>query len=96
MSIRIKEAVQIAVENIVEFFSAQNISNVLLEEIARDTDKNYLITVSFERPTFNSSGAALAAGIAKLMAAQRTYKVVCIDRETGEAVWIKDRMLEKI
>ncbi len=95
MSIKIKEAVQMAVNNIIELFSVQDISNVLLEEVARDSNENYLITVGFERPTINRGGAALGAGIAALMATQRAYKVVCIDKESGDALWIKDRMLEK-
>jgi len=95
MSIKIKEAVKMAINNIVELFSVQDISNVLLEEVARDSNENYLITVGLERPTLNGGGAALAAGIAALMATQRVYKVVCIDKESGDALWIKDRMLEK-
>ncbi|CAD5204134.1 hypothetical protein [Pseudomonas sp. FEN] len=95
MSIKIKEAVQIAIDNVIELFSVQDISNVLLEEVARDSNENYLITVGFERPNLNKGRAALGAGIAALMATQRAYKVVCIDKESGDALWIKDRMLEK-
>ncbi|NWD69291.1 hypothetical protein HX870_16950 [Pseudomonas gingeri] len=94
MSTKIKDIIQIATHNIIDLFSVQNISGVLFEEVARDLQKSYLITISFERPTPNKTGPVLGAGIAALMATPRVYKVVCLDKESDEILWIKDRMLQ--
>lgn len=95
MTIKIKEAVSIAVENVVELFSSQGISGVLLEEVARDGQDNFLITVGFERPNTKTGAQGLVGGLAAMMATQRAYKVVCVDREDGDVISIKDRMLDK-
>ena len=95
MTLKIKEAVQIAIDNVVELFSEQKLSSVLLEEVARDSEGNFLITVGFERAAPKRAGNALAGGIGALLSTQRAYKVAFIDKETGELISVKDRLLER-
>lgn len=95
MPIALKEAVTIAIENIADLFSSQNISGVLLEEVDRDAQANFLITVGFERPLTRRSGNTVIAGITSALGTQRAYKVACIDKENGELMWVKDRILDK-
>jgi hypothetical protein len=95
VSIKIKEAVQIALDNVLELFGSQNISGVLLEEVARDDRHNFLITVGFERPMTSKAGRGLGGTLAAIMATDRAYKVVCIAQDDGEIISVKDRLLEK-
>ncbi|MBA1195277.1 hypothetical protein G7007_20855 [Pseudomonas entomophila] len=95
MTIKIKEAVAGAIENVLELFSEQRISGVLLEEVARDGQDNFLITIGFERPTTKTGAQSLVGGLAAMMATQRVYKVVCVDRDNGDVISIKDRALER-
>lgn len=95
MPIVLKEAVALAIENIAALFSSQNISGVLLEEVDRDAQANFLITVGFERLSTQRSGNTVIASIAVAPRSQRTYKVACIDKENGDLIWVKDRKLNK-
>ncbi|MEN5029140.1 hypothetical protein [Pseudomonas sp. Ps21-P2] len=95
MSIKIKEAVQIALDNVVELFGNQQISGVLLEEVARDERGNFLITVGFERPSTSRATRALGGTLAAIMATDRAYKVVSVAQDDGDIISVKDRFLDK-
>jgi len=94
MTIQIKEAVQIAIENVVELFGEQKMSSVLLEEVGRDSQGNFYVTVGFERASQVRKGPSLV-GLGIMPQTDRAYKVAHIDKESGELISIKDRLLEK-
>ncbi|QZC92708.1 hypothetical protein K2E96_16435 [Pseudomonas sp. ERGC3:05] len=96
MAVKLKEAVQIAIDSVMDLFSSQSISSVLLEEVDRNGQGDFLITVGFERPNPNKSAAMLlgSKGIAGLLSTQRAYKVVRVSQNDGEVLSVKDRILE--
>lgn len=87
----LKQAIRTAIEEVSELFLSQKIDNVMLEEVDRDEQHNYLITVGFDRA--NTTRAALAALGAFSMPKERVYKVVKLD-QGGGIINIKDRKLE--
>ncbi|NNB54185.1 hypothetical protein [Pseudomonas fragi] len=97
MSITVKEAVNIALENVSELFEGQSISSVLLEEVDRNPQRDFLITIGFDRPSKSraSQSLSIGLGLAALLVKDRTFKVVCVDSQTGEVKSVKDRILEQ-
>lgn len=87
----LKQAIRLAIEEVSELFASQKIDNVMLEEVDRDEQNNYLITVGFDR--VNTTRATLAALGAFSMPKERVYKVVKL-AEVGGIINIKDRKLE--
>lgn len=86
------EAVQAAKEYAKELFADEHISEILLEELNFDPDKDeWLITVSFAhtRPTPQAT-TPLARG---RLFGDRQYKVVHIADRTSEFAGVTDRLL---
>jgi hypothetical protein len=83
--INIKQAAQAASDFMVGLYSDKGISDIRLEEVELSEDQCWLITLSFSSPT----GSALDG----LLARRRHYKVVKVDRNTGEVLSMKIREL---
>jgi hypothetical protein len=91
----VKEAVRIAVDEVTVLFDSQQISGVLLEEVDRSPEGDFLITVGFDRPSLSRGNpASLGSALSSLRAKDRVYKVVRL-KPSGDIVSIKDRMLER-
>ncbi len=83
----VKEAAQAAREYLADLFEEEDISEVGLEEVTfNDSRGEWLITIGFARP-WNRINALRKIGEA------RSYKVVCIDDESGNVTSLKDRLL---
>lgn len=95
MSISVKEAVATAIQEVKDLFSDQQIMSVLLEEVDRNSNENYLITIGFDRPSRGKNLSSALLGISNSEMRERVYKVVCVDKHTSEVLSIKDRVLEK-
>ncbi|MCA1630377.1 MAG: hypothetical protein LC785_04065 [Acidobacteria bacterium] len=85
--IDVKQAAQLASDFIVGLYSDQTISDVRLEEIELSEDeRHWLITLSFPSPvTSNVLGLPVAG--------RRQYKILKVDRESGEVLSMKIREL---
>lgn len=91
----LKEAVRLAISEVSEIFADQGISNIMLEEVEMADEKVWNITVGFDRPADAqdfSGQHPLSQGIMALARKGRKYKVVKIDKESGEVFSIKDRV----
>lgn len=85
-------AVKSAIESINSLFGNQGIYNVLLEEVERDENGGYMVTIGFDRNVPTASVGALS-GIAGLLGRGRVFKVVKFDA-MGEVVSVKDRLIK--
>lgn len=85
----VKEAVKRAKEEVVALFEEEGVRNLGLEEVEYDSSREeWIITIGFSRPwdsPVNVFAAAAGGG------PRRTYKVVRINGETGEAKSVKNR-----
>lgn len=91
MSVTIKEAASIAVSSVREFFEDQSISNVMFEEVDKDSGGNWLITVGFDRKSarFNP---VLGGALGNFSPFERKFKVAKINAQ-GELLSVKDRLM---
>ncbi|WP_313057769.1 hypothetical protein [Stutzerimonas nitrititolerans] len=95
MALEIDDAVEHAISYVRKLFGAQGISNVMLEELEAADGDRINITVGFDRAADASDGVGgslMSHGLMALAKRGRKYKVVTIDRQTGELVAIKDRL----
>jgi hypothetical protein len=76
--IDVKEAAQAASNFIAELYSDKAVSDIRLEEVELSKDKCWLITLSFSVHE-------------TLFVMKRLYKIVKVDRNTGEALSMKIR-----
>lgn len=75
--IDVKQAVDIAFNNFRDFYSDDNLSQVLLEEVNLNDDRDlWLVTIGFERPQTGFGAIAQATQT-------RAYKTFKINAETG-------------
>jgi hypothetical protein len=83
----IKQAAQAASNFIIGLYSDQTISDMRLEEVELSEDERYwLITLSFSSPvTSNVLGFPVVG--------RRQYKILKVDRESGEVLSMKIREL---
>ena len=87
-----KAAMRTAKEYTADLFSDERISDVELEEIRFDHySDTWRITVGFFRPRHQADGMRFPFDKEGTLA--RSYKVVCIDDESGEIQWLEDRFL---
>ncbi len=88
----VKEAVRTAKEYLAEIFADEGIANVGLEEVVfNDAANAWSITIGFSRPwdQKRSLAAALSEG-----RADRSYKVLRINAESGQVESLTDRYLK--
>ena len=85
-----KEAVGLAKGYIAELYAPEEITNVGLEEIEFDPDKNiWKITVGFSRPWDRIKNKTVAASLGYPRAA-RSYKILSINDDTSNVESVKD------
>ncbi|KQQ62932.1 hypothetical protein ASF66_00840 [Pseudomonas sp. Leaf129] len=90
-----KDAVKTAVAEVGDLFGDQGVSNILLEEVDRSADRDFLITIGFDRDVKRPNIGALGAALAGLASRERVYKVVCLESQTGMVKSIKDRLIDR-
>jgi phosphoribosyl-dephospho-CoA transferase len=91
VSVTIKEAATIAVSAVREFFEDQSISNVMFEEVDKDTAGNWLITVGFDRKATRIN-PVLGGALGNFSPFERKFKVAKVNAQ-GELLSVKDRLL---
>ncbi len=86
----VKEAVQTAKKYVAELFTDETIADVGLEEVEfNNMSNNWEVTIGFSRPwQTNLLAAALSNQQQK-----RSYKLVCINDDSGQVLSLKDRVL---
>ena len=93
----VKEAAQTAREYLAHLFADEQVSNVGLEEVVFDDVSNeWRITIGFSRPWDTEApqmNAWAALANARPQRPERSYKVVCINDESGRVTSLKDRLL---
>ncbi len=91
-SINVRQAAEAAAAFFADVYKDQQFSNLLLEEVERDTNGNWLITLGFDRPDRTGTSSLEHPSISLLRPrSTREYKVFCIDRQTGEVQSMKMR-----
>ena len=89
----VKEAAKLAKEYVADLFADEEIANVGLEEIQLGSDGRFWkVTVGFSRPWDRSGLATMTYGQKAL---RRSYKVLQIDKSTGNVESVKDRILQE-
>lgn len=91
MALGLQEAVQRATEILEELYPNQELKHVLLEEIELSVNGTWYVTVGFARPGTLASAGVLAGP----SSANRVYKEIRINAQTGEFEGMKDRLLEE-
>ncbi|MEZ6063184.1 MAG: hypothetical protein R3C19_22795 [Planctomycetaceae bacterium] len=91
-SVNIRQAAEAAAAFLADVYKDQQFSNILLEEVERDTNDNWRITLGFDRP-YRAGDLLMPDPAASLLRPRSTrdYKVFCIDRQTGEVQSMKLR-----
>lgn len=93
-SIGLQEAIQRAMEILGELYPDQELKHVLLEEIELDSSGTWYVTLGFTRPG-TLQGMGIGVGLAQPSTANRVYKEIRINAETGAFEGMKDRLLEE-
>ncbi len=89
----VKEAVQTAKEYLADLFVDEDLSDIGLEEVRYDYDDDkWHVTVGFSRPWDRKHPIAAIRGEPN---PRRSYKVICINDESGNVESLKDRILER-
>lgn len=89
-----KEAIAMAVSEVKDLFGDQSITNVQFEEMDRNGQDEYLVTVGFNRQLeSNAPYSILGAGINPRT--ERVYKVVRIHEAFGVQA-VKDRFIDRV
>ena len=87
----VKEAVAAAKTYVIELFAEENISDLGLEEVSFDEQKDqWLVTLGFARP-WERAATGFAAMLQAGINPRRSYKIVRISDETGTAVSVTNR-----
>ena len=86
----VKEAVQTAKKYVAELFVDEMIENIGLEEVEfNNTSNNWEVTIGFSR----SWQANILAAALSNKHPGRSYKLVCINDDSGKVLSLKDRVL---
>ncbi|OTU44205.1 hypothetical protein CAT37_09200 [Acinetobacter pittii] len=91
MAIDIKEAVQIAKDNLAIVFESEGPNSIRLEEVVLDDYSNWIITLSYQRTKQISDDATPLALFGAALANKRFFKVVVVSKNNGEVKSIKMR-----
>jgi hypothetical protein len=85
----VKEAISLAKQYVRDVFSEETITNIGLEELEFDDDKDiWSITLGFSRPW---QSQYTASALAALASPRRDYKVVTISDKTKKVISVKNR-----
>ena len=86
----VKEAVQTAKSYVAELFTDETIGNIGLEEVEfNNASNNWEVTIGFSRPWQTN---ILVAALSN-QHPTRSYKLVCINDDSGQVLSLKDRVL---
>ncbi len=85
--IDVKKAVQSAKEYLKEAYADDTLRNLLLEEVQRDDNGDWLITLGFDKPNLN------VLQMMRTYEEQRIFKIFHIDSSTGKVKSMKIREL---
>ena len=86
----VKEAVQTAKKYVAELFTDETIADVGLEEVEfNNTSNSWEVTIGFSRPWQTN---ILAAALSNRHPT-RSYKLVCINDDSGKVISLTDRVL---
>ena len=85
----VKQAVQVAKDQIIILFGEEEIMNVGLEEVELDDEGHWRITIGFSRPWDRNVGSVLSGGNS------RSYKMIVIRDEDGRFLSVKDWTISK-
>ena len=93
----VKEAFKIATDHVSDLFSAEDISNVGLEEVEFDFQElECQITIGFSRPWDYPKGALAVMATGEAGRPKRSYKLLTIPDGGGGVLSIKNRESSKI
>jgi hypothetical protein len=85
----VKEAVKLAKEYVLDLFAEEEINNLGLEEVQRDSEHScWLVTLGFSRPWDEPRNTL--ASLAQSNLPHRSYKIVYID-DTGQVKGVRNR-----
>ena len=87
----VQEAVANAKTALVDLFASEDPRGIRLEEVVLDDSSNWKITLSYARQAGLENGDNMLASVINSMNVKRAYKVVTIDKSTGEVKAIKIR-----
>ena len=85
----VKEAVKLAKEHVLDLFADENITNLGLEEVERDEQGYWIVTLGFSRP-WDERCSALAS-LTQANLPHRSYKIVRIDDKAEQVKGVKHR-----
>lgn len=88
----VKEAVQKAIQHVIELFETDQISNVGLEEVTlNEVENNWRVVVGFSRPWDYPQPSVLAT-MRPPEQPKRQYKVIIVDNDSGnvEAITMRE------
>jgi hypothetical protein len=86
---QVKEAIALARQYVTDVFSGETITNIGLEELEFDDDKNiWSITLGFSRPW---QAQNVQNTLAALVNPRRDYKVIRISDRTKKVLSVKNR-----
>ncbi len=86
----VKAAVKLAKEHVLDLFAEENISNLGLEEVQRDSEHGcWLVTLGFSRPWDEPRNTL--ASLAQSNLPHRSYKIVYIDDKAEQVKGVKNR-----
>ncbi len=87
----VKEAVREAKQYVLELFAGEEIMDLGLEEVKLDECSNaWKVTLGFSRPWDRRFAPPVNL---REYAQRRSYKVLCINDETGQVESLEDRIL---
>lgn len=94
---KVKEAVQTAVNDVQDLFQGERITNLGLEEVDYDdSSEEWIVTVGFSRPWDYSDVGVNAGALAAVLTPRtsqpnRSFKVVRVKDSDGRVVSVKNR-----
>lgn len=91
MAVDVKEAVEKAKSALESLFSSEGAHSIRLEEVILDDNRNWVITLSYLRSVHIPEDNSPLSVLGGVISGKRAYKVVTLDKETGDVKSIKIR-----
>lgn len=91
VTVNIKEAVEAAKEALGLVFASEGAHSIRLEEVILDDYYNWVITLSYLRNVHIPEDNNPLSILGGVISGKRAYKVVTLDKETGDVKSIKIR-----